>query len=57
MFNNETSDAERKTRLTEVIKQKKYDSETLKEVPNDEQLNEMIARSDEELVEFNAMDQ
>jgi superfamily II DNA/RNA helicase len=56
MFNNKTSDSERQKKLEDLIKQDNEESEDEDEVPDDEQLNEMISRSDEEFNLFMEMD-
>jgi hypothetical protein len=61
MFNDKASDIERQKRLEDLIR-KDYagdeegeDGET--EIPNDDQLNELLARSQEEYEIFTKMDQ
>ena len=60
MFNDKASDQDRTKKLEELIKQKNDDEEEEREeneIPTDEQINEMIARSNEEMELFTKMDQ
>lgn len=58
MFNNSATEAESRQRLEDLIKVKNDEqSDDENEIPDDAELNEMIARSEEELKEFNLMDQ
>ena len=52
MFNNKTSDSERQNKLEFLLKADAEESEDENEVPDDDQLNEMISRSDEEFIQF-----
>lgn len=56
MFNNKTSDTERQKKLEDLIKADAEESEDENEVPDDDQLNEMISRSEEEFNLFQEMD-
>jgi hypothetical protein len=60
MFNNEASDMDRQKKLEELIRvdEEVDDEEDNKEteIPTDEQINVMLARSAEELELFNQMD-
>ena len=56
MFNNKTSDIERQKKLEDLIKADAEESEDENEVPDDDQLNEMISRSEEEFNLFQEMD-
>ena len=60
MFNDKASDFERQKRLEDLIR-KDYEEEeegvNESEIPTDDQINEIIARSNEEYEIFNAIDQ
>lgn len=56
MFNNKASDIERQKKLEDLIKADNEESDDENEVPDDDQLNEMISRSDEEFQLFQQMD-
>ena len=57
MFNNKASEQERQKKLEDLIKaDADEDSYDDNEVPDDDQLNEMISRSDEEFALFTKMD-
>lgn len=57
MFNNSATDQERREKLEDLIKVKNEEqSDDENEIPDDQELNEMIARSEEELRTFNEMD-
>lgn len=64
MFNNDASDTDRQKKLEELIRvndeEEENEDEMLAEketeIPTDEQINVMIARSEEELEHFNQMD-
>lgn len=58
MFNNKASEQDRQDKLEYLIKKDGIEeSDEENEIPNDEQLNEMISRSDEEFNLFTKMDQ
>ncbi len=58
MFDPNRTDAERRDKLEDLIREENDDeSDEENETPDDEQLNEMISRSPEELKAFNEMDQ
>lgn len=58
MFNNSATEAESRQRLEDLIWVKNDEqSDDENEIPDDAELNEMIAWSEEELKEFNLMDQ
>ena len=56
MFNNKTTDVERQKKLEDLIKADAEESDDENEVPDDDQLNEMIARSDDEFNMFQELD-
>ena len=56
MFNNKASDTERQKKLEDLIKADNEESDDENEVPDDDQLNEMISRSDSEFQMFQEMD-
>ncbi len=63
MFNDNASDTDRQKKLEELIRKVAdedvddgEDEESDREIPNDEQINELLARSPEELELFNQMD-
>lgn len=54
MFNNNSTDQERREKLEDLIKVRNEEqSDDENEIPDDAELNEMIARNEEELKEFN----
>lgn len=61
MFNDNASDLDRQKRLEELIRKNDDDDEKSEneesEIPTFEQINEMLARSPEEIELFNKMDQ
>jgi SWI/SNF-related matrix-associated actin-dependent regulator of chromatin subfamily A protein 2/4 len=62
MFNDNASDIDRQKKLEELIRQgnedeDEPDEECETEIPNDTQINEMLARSPEEFELFQKMDQ
>lgn len=64
MFNNDASDIDRQKKLEELIRvvddedenEDELAEEKETEIPTDEQINVMLARSEEELDQFNQMD-
>lgn len=56
MFNNKTTDVERQKKLEDLIKADAEESDDENEVPDDDQLNEMIARSEDEFNMFQELD-
>jgi|LauGreDrversion4_2_1035121.scaffolds.fasta_scaffold866327_1 hypothetical protein len=58
MFNEKASDFDRQKRLEDLIrKDNLQDEEGESEIPNDDQINELIARSQEEYETFSLMDE
>ena len=60
MFNDKASDMERQKRLEDLIRKDYADDEEGEqesEIPNDDQINEIISRSAEEYEIFTKMDQ
>lgn len=56
LYNQKSTDTERRERLQDLLKKKNIYEELDDEIPNDEQINEMIARNEEELSLFDQMD-
>lgn len=57
MFNNKTTEQERQKKLEDLIKaDADEESDDENEVPDDDQLNEMLSRSDDEFIMFTEMD-
>ena len=57
MYNQKSTDKERTERLKDFFKQKnRFEEFEAEEIPNDEQLNEWLARSEEEFEIFQEMD-
>jgi ATP-dependent helicase STH1/SNF2 len=58
LFNQKSTDVERRQRLEELIKKNQAtDDSEEEEIPNDEEINHMLARSDQELIDFARWDQ
>ena len=61
MFNTDASDQDRQKKLEELIRKNDDDDDKSEdkesEIPNFEMINEMLARSEDEIVLFNKMDQ
>lgn len=55
-YNTNINETERKKKLEDLLKQDKEDNEDKSEIPSDEQINNMIARSEEEYQSFQLMD-
>jgi ATP-dependent helicase STH1/SNF2 len=56
LFNIKSSDTERRKRLEDLLRIEKEDDEEEDEVPNDEEVNTMLARTEEEYKLFDKMD-
>lgn len=56
LYNVKYSESERRKKLLDILKNEKEEEEEEDEVPDDSQINEYIARSDEELRTFEQMD-
>ena len=46
MYNDKSTDVERRERLEDLLKKRATDSDSDDEIPDDEQINEMLARSE-----------
>ena len=46
MYNDKSTDSERRERLEDLLKKRATDSDSDDEIPDDEQINEMLARSE-----------
>ena len=57
LYNNKATDVERRQKLEEIIKKQNLDQEDKDEIPNDEDINRIISRSDEEFETFQLMDE
>jgi len=55
-YNTKSTEQERKERLSQFLSRKSLYDELDEEIPNDEQMNEMIARTDDEIIHFDQMD-
>ena len=56
LYNVKYSESERRKKLLDILKNEKEEEEEEDEVPDDSQINEYIARSDDELRTFEQMD-
>lgn len=56
LYNQKATDTERKERLEEFLKRKSMTEDLMSGIPSDEQLNEILARDENELRVFNEMD-
>ena len=56
LYNNKATDLERRQRLEEVIKKQNLDREDEDEIPNDEEINKIMARDDDEFELFQELD-
>ena len=57
LYNSRYSEIERRNKLMDILKNENKDEEEDDEILNDEQINEYIARNDEEFNKFQEMDQ
>ena len=46
MYNDRSTDTERRERLEDLLKKQASDSDSDEEIPDDEQINEMLARNE-----------
>ena len=56
LYNNKATDLERRERLEEVIKKQNLDREDEEEIPNDEEINKIMSRDDDEFELFQELD-
>lgn len=56
LYNNKSTDAERRQRLEEIIKKQNLGNEDSEEIPNDEEINRIMARNDAEFEIFQEND-
>jgi len=56
MYNEKSTETERRERLEDLLKRKATDEDSDDEIPDDEQINEMLSRNEEEFKAFEAMD-
>jgi ATP-dependent helicase STH1/SNF2 len=56
MFNEKSTDTERRERLEDLLKKKATDSDSEDEIPDDEQINEILARGEEEFKFYEQLD-
>lgn len=57
LYNVKFSEQERRNKLLDLLKNDKEEDEEEDEIPNDEQINEMLSRSEDEFKIFQQMDQ
>ena len=57
LYNSKYSETERRNKLMDILKNENKEEEEEDEILNDEQINEDIARSQEEFKRFQEMDQ
>jgi len=57
MYNDKSTDTERREKLEDLLKKRASDSDSDDEIPDDEQINEMIARHEDEFSFYQQIDQ
>jgi len=57
MYNEKSTDTERREKLEDLLKKRSPEDDSDGEIPDDEQLNETIARNEEEFKAYEQMDQ
>lgn len=57
MYNDKSTDTERREKLEDLLKKQASDSDSDDEIPDDEQLNEMLARHEDEFAFYQQIDQ
>lgn len=56
LYNNRSTDKDRRVHLEEIIKKQTLDKEDEDEIPNDEEINKMLSRTEEEVALFTELD-
>lgn len=56
LYNNRSTDLERRQRVEEIIKKQSLERNDEDEIPNDDEINKMLARDDEEFELFQELD-
>jgi len=57
MYNDRSTDVERREKLEDLLKKRATDSDSDEEIPDDEQLNELLARHEDEFRFYEQLDQ
>jgi ATP-dependent helicase STH1/SNF2 len=57
MYNDRSTDVERREKLEDLLKKRATDSDSDDEIPDDEQLNELLARHEDEFKFYEQLDQ